>query len=104
MKKRLVKLFAFILFSGFLYFLYSCTTEKWEANAFRTQNGWGYTISKSGKIYIKQNTIPAVSEIKKFKSEEDALRVGNLVAEKLAKNTSPTVTENELKLLNIDMR
>jgi len=102
MKNLIVKTLAFIIFSAFIY---SCNNNaEWKANAFRTKNGWGYSISKSGKIYIKQSSIPAVSEIKSFKSEEDALKVAHLVAEKIAKNVSPTITENELKLLNINIR
>lgn len=94
-------MFAYILFSAFIY---SCNNNEWKASSFRTENGWGYSISKSGKVYIKQSTIPAVSGVKNFKSEEEALKVGELVAKKIAKNTSPTITESELKLLNIDIR
>lgn len=102
MKNRIIKTLTFILFFAFIY---SCNNNNdWETTTFRTENGWGYSISKSKKIYIKQSTIPAVGGMKNFKSEEDALKVGQLVAEKMAKNDSPTITENELKLLNIDIK
>ncbi len=81
---------------------FSCAkTESLKIESLKTQNGWGYTISHKNKIVIKQTIIPVISDNKSFSSESDALKVGNLVVEKLSKNMSPTVTKNDLILLKI---
>lgn len=94
-KKIIVTLF-------FLFQLFSCQTkDNWNLKSYKTDNGWGYTISNSGKIYIKQSVIPVLSENKSFASEEDAFKIGDLVLSKLRAKKSPTVTEDDLKRLNI---
>ncbi|UFH40231.1 DUF4907 domain-containing protein [Flavobacterium flavipigmentatum] len=77
--------------------------EPLQIASFQTLTGWGYTISNDNKILIKQSIIPVISEVKSFESEEDALKVANLVAEKLSQNISPSVTKNDLILLKIKL-
>jgi hypothetical protein len=64
-------------------------------------NGWGYSISNNRKTIIKQTIIPVISECKSFKTEKEALAVGQLVLKKLNSNLSPTITKNDLILLKI---
>lgn len=66
-----------------------------------TATGWGYTIRQNDKIIIKQTIIPTVESNPSFQSEEDAMKVGQLVLEKLKNDKSPTVTKNDLNLLSI---
>ncbi|WP_232735223.1 DUF4907 domain-containing protein [Flavobacterium sp. 5] len=66
-------------------------------------NGWGYQITNHDKIIIKQTIIPVISNSKGFKTEKEALIVGQLVLKKLNSNNSPTITKNELILLKIKM-
>jgi hypothetical protein len=94
-----LKLFLAILFSTIVI---SCQPkDDWKADTYKTQSGWGYTISNSGKIYIKQSVIPVISENKSFKSKEDALQTASLVVEKLKAKKSPSVSKKELEQLNI---
>ncbi|MCW2117846.1 DUF4907 domain-containing protein [Flavobacterium sp. 7A] len=72
-------------------------------NSFKTSTGWGYTISQNKKIIIKQTIIPVIENNSSFKTESDALKVGQLVLEKLNNNISPTVTKNDLNLLSIKL-
>jgi hypothetical protein len=58
--------------------------------------GWGYQIYVDEKLYIDQANIPAVSGVQTFKTREDALKIGNLVMNKM-KNGKRTVTIQELK-------
>jgi hypothetical protein len=82
--------------------LTSCTgKEPFQIESFKTKSGWGYSIASNDKILIKQSIIPVINETKSFLTEEDALKVGNLVVEKLNKDLSPTVTKNDLILLKI---
>ncbi|WP_289664984.1 DUF4907 domain-containing protein [Flavobacterium panacagri] len=92
------------LFSAFFIFLISCTKkEALTAASFKTESGWGYTISYKEKILIKQTVIPVVSDNKSFASENDALKVADLVKQKLKQNLSPAVTKKDLILLKIKL-
>ncbi|RED21938.1 uncharacterized protein DUF4907 [Flavobacterium cutihirudinis] len=88
----------FVLVSLFI----GCTKkETLQMDSFRTTSGWGYTIAYKDKILIKQSVIPVITDNKSFESKEDALKVGNLVIQKLNEHSSPTVTKNDLILLKI---
>lgn len=45
--------------------------------------------------------IPVISAVKSFETEDDALKVGNLVLQKLKADLSPTITKKDLILLDI---
>ncbi|MEL1253299.1 DUF4907 domain-containing protein [Flavobacterium sp. DGU38] len=93
-----------LLFILFFILLMACSKkETLEAESIKTASGWGYTISYNDKILIKQTIIPVISEVKSFSSEEDALKVADLVIKKISRNTSPSVTKNDLILLKIKM-
>lgn len=71
--------------------------------SFKTKTGWGYSITSNDRVLIKQSIIPVINDTKSFKTKEDALKVGNLVVDKLHKDLSPTVTKNDLILLKIKL-
>lgn len=80
----------------------ACTKKEVLTTApFKTNSGWGYTIAYKEKVLIKQSVIPVISDTKSFATESDALKVADLVKEKLKNNLSPTVTKNDLILLKI---
>jgi len=80
----------------------SCNkTESLKVQPLKTESGWGYIITKDEKIIIKQTFIPVISENKSFKTENEALKVGNLVLQKLKDDLSPTITKKDLFLLAI---
>lgn len=82
----------------------SCTKkEVFKTESFKTNSGWGYSISYKDKIIIKQSIIPVINDNKSFSTEEDALKTAHFVVEKLKQNLSPTVTKNELILLKIKL-
>lgn len=90
----------FILGTAFV--LIACNKkENLNVQALKTSTGWGYYISNDKKIIIKQTVIPVISENKSFKTEAEALKVGNLVLQKLKNDLSPTVTKKDLFLLAI---
>ncbi|MCV9928507.1 DUF4907 domain-containing protein [Flavobacterium sp. LS1R49] len=72
-----------------------------HVESIKTASGWGYTIANDEKIIIRQTIIPVISNTKSFETEKDALKIGNLVVEKLNANLSPTVTKKDLILLDI---
>ncbi|WP_223709382.1 DUF4907 domain-containing protein [Flavobacterium potami] len=86
----------------FVMLFTACTKkEALTTAAFKTNSGWGYTITYKEKILIKQTIIPVISDNKSFETEKDALKVADFVKQKLKQNLSPTVTKNDLILLKI---
>ncbi len=74
----------------------------YSVKSIQTENGWGYQIFKGKKLLINQPTIPAVQGNKSFSSELDAIKVGDLVVNKLLQNQfPPTVSSEELISLGI---
>ncbi|QLC66157.1 DUF4907 domain-containing protein [Flavobacterium sp. LPB0248] len=92
-----------IVFALLLLFTACTKKEALTTASFKTNSGWGYTIAYKEKILIKQSVIPVISNTKSFETENDALKVADLVKQKLKENLSPTVTKNELILLKIKL-
>lgn len=87
-----------------LLLLVSCKNNtEYNVKSFKIKDGWGYTIAINNKIIIKQTVIPTLSDTRSFKSEADALKVGNLVVEKIKQNLSPTIAKKDLILLEISI-
>jgi hypothetical protein len=84
-------------------FIFCRKEQDLKIQSLKTINGWGYVIKNNDKIIIKQSIIPVISESKSFKTEKEALAVGQLVIQKLNSNNSPTITKNDLILLKIKM-
>lgn len=74
---------------------------KVEVASFRTTEGWGYDIKVDNKIFIHQETIPAIPGERKFLLEQDALKTGNAVMEKLIKGEHPSLSYEEVMALGL---
>lgn len=84
--------------------LVSCNRKPvYELQSLQVNKGWGYTIKINNKTIIKQTVIPTLSKQESFKSEADALKVGNLVLDRIKQNLSPTVVKKDLILLEIPL-
>ncbi|HJR99437.1 MAG TPA: DUF4907 domain-containing protein [Flavobacterium sp.] len=90
-----------VLLIGFLILISCNSKEGLRLESIKTATGWGYVIKNNDKIIIKQSIIPVIQNQKSFQSETEALKVGNLVLEKLKSKTSPTITKKDLILLSI---
>lgn len=67
-----------------------------------SESGWGYQILKDGKLIIDQEQIPAIQGNQYFKSEEDALKTGELALKKIKGQIfPPTISIRELDSLGI---
>ena len=77
-------------------------SHTFEITTLQSASGWGYQIRQNGKLVIDQPTIPGRQGNLGFQTEEDAIKVAELVKSKLlAKEFPPTVSEDDLKNLNI---
>ena len=72
-----------------------------DVRAFPAHGGWGYDVLRDGHPYFHQDFIPSVSGHRVFRSKEDALAVGKLVEEHIMSGQLPSVTEKEIRDLNI---
>jgi len=73
-----------------------------EITTLQSASGWGYQIRQNGKLLLDQPNIPGRQGNAGFQSQADAQRVAELVKTKLqAKVFPPTVSEDDLKNLNI---
>jgi hypothetical protein len=73
-----------------------------EVKVIPTANGYGYQIYSDGKLLIEQKNIPAVQGMQYFKTDFQAKRTGDFVAEKIRKGIMPpSVTRNELDSLGV---
>lgn len=77
---------------------YSCLAVQQDG---RDTGAWGYVIFHNDKLMIQQFTIPALEGNQPFAGREQAVLVGNLVAEKLNHARHPGVTKKELDSLGI---
>ena len=79
------------------------TTSDYSVKSTKQDNGWGYEIYKGSKLVINQKNIPAVQGNQSFKTETDAIKVGEFVVTKLLQNQfPPTLSLEELTSLGIE--
>ncbi len=82
--------------------VYSKRKNEITVRAVELQNGWGYDVLIGGNPYIHQKQIPGCEGNITFQSKEEALKVGNLVKQKiLLKKGLPAVSMEELDSLQI---
>ena len=96
-------MYLIIFLIGLLIIVFYQKEQNLKVQSIRVADGWGYSIANNDKIIIKQTIIPVISNSKSFKTEKDALAVGQLVLQKLSSDNSPTITKNDLILLKIKM-
>ena len=73
-----------------------------ELKAFKIEDGWGYKVLNQDSLLINQPFIPMISGIKRFKTEDDALKTGSLMVAKIKAGVfPPTINLSELDSLHI---
>ena len=101
---ELKKLKKYIFLSSLLLCLAGCKSTSDKVIVNRLADGrFGYEIRFGGKMFIRQNRIPAVNLNIGFTTRNDAKKTGRLVLHKLQKTPSdfPDVTIRELDSLKI---
>lgn len=106
MKKYIVffTLILSVLFVGFILFnKQAYKKDNLTTLVYKTETGFGYSISYNSKVLIKQDYIPTIQKNKSFCNGIDAQNVAYLVKEKLSKNENPQISLQELHKLNIQV-
>ncbi|WP_298547871.1 DUF4907 domain-containing protein [uncultured Aquimarina sp.] len=70
----------------------------------RAEKEWYYEVYLDSKLIIKQETIPGIPGVQRFKSKEEARRIGLLVITKLKSGNLPMISLNELKKYDITFK
>jgi hypothetical protein len=80
----------------------SSNSHQFEITTLQSASGWGYQIRQNGKLLLDQPNIPGRPGNLGFQTEEDAIKVAELVKSKLlAKEFPPSISEADLQNLNI---
>lgn len=72
-----------------------------SVHVYQIEGGWAYEILVDSKAFIVQEQIPGIANLKKFNTETDAQKCGQLVLDKLIKHKNPSVSKQELDSLGI---
>ncbi|HEX2968635.1 MAG TPA: DUF4907 domain-containing protein [Bacteroidales bacterium] len=78
--------------------------DEYSLKTFRSDNGWGYSISKADRTIIKQPFIPALEGKRPFYSKHDARITGNLVLQRLKAKADFTLSHEDLLKAGIKLR
>ena len=106
--KNITKIVAPILILGL--FLYGVTHLSFDEKAqepilrgkvIKLPNGFGYQIFSGEKLLVQQEFIPAVRGNQPFQSAKDAKKVAKLVIDKIRNRSSPQISIDELKEMEI---
>jgi len=105
MTKQITKAFLVVC----LYSAVACNTRQPQpddvlpikAKAIHVPNGWGYEVYVDGRLFIHQETIPAISGNKPFTSEADAFKTASFIVNKIAKKEKPTLEYKDLQYLAV---
>ena len=84
--------------------LFLRSKESLKVNTFKTGNGYGYSITSQGKIFIYQPFIPAVEGNIPFSSRYDARKAGKMVQRKLKNKEEPSLSIEDLLNAEIKIR
>lgn len=70
---------------------------------FEIEDGWGFKINKGTHTFIYQDIIPCIQGKSHFQSKEDAVKVGEQMAENIRKNPGslPQITMEQLLEMKI---
>ncbi|MBP0905206.1 DUF4907 domain-containing protein [Mariniflexile gromovii] len=77
--------------------------EPFNTKVFKTDSGYGYSISFRNTLLIKQDYIPTIQNNVSFCTPQDAQKVADLVKKKLNHKENPKITLSELKQLGIKL-
>jgi hypothetical protein len=97
---RIVKVVSLFLWVGVLS---GCQPSNYEVEILKFDaESYGYQINYKGKLFIKQEFIPAILCKKHFQSEANARAIADWMVEKMQKRESPSINKEVLIALGID--
>jgi hypothetical protein len=80
-----------------IYFYLKRAQQEYHINLFKSEQGWGYDISKGKNLFIHQPYMPVVSGQVAFSDRKSARETALLVVKKLKNKRSPGISSGELR-------
>lgn len=71
--------------------------QKFSSRVFRVAEKWGYEILVNDKVFIRQETVPAVNGMQGFDNPDQAMQTAALIINKMKSGQHPTVTTFEIQ-------
>lgn len=78
--------------------------ESLTSKVYKVKYGYGYKIILKDKVLINQNCIPAIQGNMPFCDSLDALKISQIVIEKIKKKEMPTIKTQDLMDLKIKIK
>jgi hypothetical protein len=63
---------------------------------FKSETGWGYTVSVDGKVVICQPFIPAIEGNRPFATRSDARKTGRMMIDRFNHGVDPSLSPDDL--------
>jgi hypothetical protein len=108
-KEKIILLFSIIMLAaatGILFYKRNSGSAsngvlRIDLTTFKQAGGWGYDIKVGSSYFIHQDRIPVITGNKMFISEDEALKTGKLMVEKIKKTGRADISLPELEALGI---
>jgi hypothetical protein len=71
--------------------------EHIESRVYKVNNGWGYDILVDERLFIRQESIPAIKAGQTFATKEQAEQTAQLVINKMKSGQPPALTKFDLE-------
>ena len=99
--KRGLQALLIIGVTALLFFVFFAGREREGLEPFKSEGGWGYSVTAHGKVIIYQPFIPAVEGMIPFATRHDAMKAGRMMIEKLRDGEEPSLTIGDLNKAGI---
>ncbi len=91
-----------ILIGLLLVVIQSCISKRYTKNIYNIDKGFAYEIIYNKKVIIKQEHIPSIDCYQLFLNKKEAIKVADLVIEKLENKKIPSIGLDDLKRLKVN--
>jgi hypothetical protein len=105
-KKRFLYTLLFTVLSLFVLYEvchYFSPADSNRVKTYQVSGGWGYQIIIKNKVLIDQPFIPGLPGKLAFPDKKSAAKTGKIVLQRLLNHQSPTITEEDIKEMGIDV-
>ena len=87
--------FCFVAFTFLVYIFESRTSLNYDV--YKVKEGYGYQVTRSDKIIIRQDFVPTQIGFKPFSTKQQAEKAAKMVVDKLSKKQVPALSKQEIE-------
>ena len=97
--RNIFLIFALFLVIVFLTVILTGRGHFYSVELYKSDQGWGYDITKDKRTYIHQPYMPVVEGQVPFTTRKSARKTGRLVVRKIRNSESPALSLKELEAI-----